>query len=239
MVTRRTWRVFTLAAPSIQLNPLTDSVGSFGYGPDGKDRYPFSIKPDNKLSLVDIMKMTRDTFEGTPFDLSKGLGAGPFGDVMRYEAAPSTLDPVNGILYPNETDIAVRPERPISLYRTVYASIAQARRDLPDAVGAVVWISPYAPHHSSYVPVYTSADKTPSSISKGTQYKISKSSNYWVHSVVGNYLSRLASKSPSTHLPTLIDGTSILLKMFVLYNLLLNKIFLKNKLIWKHKLLLF
>eukprot|EP00604_Paraphysomonas_vestita_P004297 CAMPEP_0174825458 /NCGR_PEP_ID=MMETSP1107-20130205/42774_1 /TAXON_ID=36770 /ORGANISM="Paraphysomonas vestita, Strain GFlagA" /LENGTH=330 /DNA_ID=CAMNT_0016057083 /DNA_START=416 /DNA_END=1405 /DNA_ORIENTATION=- len=139
MATRRTWRVFTLAAPSIHLNPLTDSFGSFGYGPDGTQPYPFSIKPDTKLTLVDIMKMTRDTFEGTPFDLSKGLAAGPFGDVMRYEALPSSIDPVNGINYPNESSIALMHERPISLYRTVYASIAQARKKLPDSIGAVVW----------------------------------------------------------------------------------------------------
>jgi dipeptidase len=190
MVMRRTWRVFTLAAPSLQLNPLTDSVGSFGYGPNGDEAYPFSVKPDKQLSLVDIMKMTRDTFEGTPFDMSRGLAAGPFGDVMRYEAAPSSMDPVDGILYPNESNIAIRPERAISLYRTVYASIAQARVDLPDTIGAVVWISPYAPHHSSYVPVYTNADQTPSPISQGTQYKHSPTANYWIHSVVGNYLSR-------------------------------------------------
>lgn len=190
MATRRTWRVFTLAAPNLQLNPLTDSVGSFGFGPDGRDPYPFSVKPEKKLSLIDIMKMTRDTFEGTPFDLSVGLAAGPFGDVMRYEALPSSIDPVDGILYPNESSVALIHERPISLYRTVYASIAQARKSLPDSVGAVVWISPYAPHHSSYVPVYAVADQTPSGIRKGTQYKLTKSTNYWVHSIVGNYLSR-------------------------------------------------
>lgn len=190
LLTRRTWRVFTLASPNIQLNPLTDSFGSFGYGPDGKNPYPFSVKPEKKLTLTDIMKMTRDTFEGTPFDLSVGLAAGPFGDVMRYEAMPSTIDPTNGIIYPNESSVGLIHERPISLYRTVYASIAQARKSLPDSIGAVVWIAPYAPHHSSYVPVYAIADQTPSGISKGTQYKLTKSTNYWVHSIVGNYLSR-------------------------------------------------
>jgi dipeptidase len=226
MVTRRTWRVFTLAAPSIQLNPLTDAMGSFGYGPDGSQPYPFSVKPDNKLTLVDIMKMTRDTYEGTPFDLGKGLAAGPFGDVMRYEAAPITLDPIDGILYPNESNIALRPERAISLYRTVYASIAQARQGLPDSVGAVVWISPYAPHHSSYVPIYTSAEQTPSSLSTGTQYKLSKTSNYWVHSVVGNYLSRcvltftLVSCSWSPYLlpPPLLSLLSPALQMVQVYD---------------------
>jgi len=190
MCTRRTWRIFSLAAPSLSISPFTDSYASFGFGPHGREPYPFSVKPDKKLTLSDVMAMTRDTYEGTQFDLSTGLAAGVFGDVMRYEAMPSFIDSKNGILYPNETSTALRFERAISLYRTVYASIAQARPNLPDVIGAVVWIAPYAPHHSSYVPVYVSPDSTPSSVSTGTQYKLHKDSNYWVHSVVGNYLSR-------------------------------------------------
>ena len=32
--------------------------------------------------------------------------------------------------------------------------VTQSRASLPDAVGAVTWIAPYAPHHSTFVPVY-------------------------------------------------------------------------------------
>ena len=35
----------------------------------------------------------------------------------------------------------------------------------------VAWIAPYAPHHSTFVPVYASAEKTPSSLNTGTQCK--------------------------------------------------------------------
>ena len=152
--------------------------------------FAISVKVDKKLKLSEVFDFTRDTYSGTPFDLSKGMAAGPFGDVMRFEAMPSWMDPDNGIEYPEETSTAVGFERAISLYRTVYASVAQARSKLPDEVGAVVWISPYAPHHSSYVPVYSAADAAPSSLGQGTQYKLHKESNYWAHTVVGNYLSR-------------------------------------------------
>ena len=30
----------------------------------------------------------------------------------------------------------------------------QSRASLPDAIGAVTWIAPYAPHHSTFVPIY-------------------------------------------------------------------------------------
>ena len=47
--------------------------------------------------------------------------------------------------------------------------MTQSRSYLPDAVGALTWIAPYAPHHSSFVPVYASAPTTPSSLNTGTQ----------------------------------------------------------------------
>jgi hypothetical protein len=57
-------------------------------------------------------------------------------------------------------------------------------------VGAVTWIAQYAPHHASFLPIYASASATPSSLNTGTQYKLDKSSNYWIHCLTGNYLSR-------------------------------------------------
>ena len=52
-----------------------------------------------------------------------------------------------------------------------YSTVTQSRSYLPDVVGAVTWIAPYAPHHSSFVPVYASATVTPSSLNCGTQCK--------------------------------------------------------------------
>jgi hypothetical protein len=47
---------------------------TFGYGPDLSQPYPFSVKVDKPLTVQDIMNMNRDQFEGTPFDLSVGIG---------------------------------------------------------------------------------------------------------------------------------------------------------------------
>jgi dipeptidase len=47
---------------------------SFGFGPDGKQPYPFSVKPDKLLTLQDVMRMNRDQYEGTLFDVTKGAG---------------------------------------------------------------------------------------------------------------------------------------------------------------------
>lgn len=187
--TRRIWRVFTLAAPSLQLSPFTDGLATFGFGPDGRQPYPFSVKPDRPLTVLDIMNMNRDQFEGTPFDLTAGVDAGQFGDPMRFPPLPKYYDSVNGINFDDYND-GVSFERPISLWRTAYSSITQSRADLPNVVGGVTWVAQYAPHHSTFVPVYTSPEKTPHSLNTGNQHKIDKASNWWIHSITGNYLSR-------------------------------------------------
>jgi dipeptidase len=49
-------------------------MATYGYGPDGKSPYPFSVKPDKKLKITDVMAMARDQLEGTQFDLTAGTG---------------------------------------------------------------------------------------------------------------------------------------------------------------------
>ena len=86
MCTRRIWRVFTMADPTLQLSPYTDAFMTYGYGPDGSQPYPFSVKPNRLLSVADIYRMNRDQYEGTQFDLTNRTDAGPMGDPMRWPA---------------------------------------------------------------------------------------------------------------------------------------------------------
>jgi len=108
---------------------------------------------------------------------------------MRFPPLAKWADKSQGVDW-TDYSAGVGFERPISLWRTAYSSITQSRADLPDLIGAVTWIAQYAPHHSSFVPVYASADHTPSSLNTGTQFKVDKQANWWVHCVTGNYLSR-------------------------------------------------
>lgn len=149
--TRRVWRVFTLAAPSLlsTFSPFTDGLGSFGFGEDGTQPYPFSVKPDKPLTLQDIFQMNRDQYEGTQFDLTAGpgfslpsvlsfpfytcfySGAGPFGDPTRYMYLSKTINPVDGVTV-EQFRGGLGYERGISLFRTAYSSVAQARSNVPD-----------------------------------------------------------------------------------------------------------
>lgn len=75
---RRVWRVFNLLAPSVKLPAQTNPTA---------DDYPFSVKPDKKVSASDLMTVFRDHYEGTEFDLTQGLAAGPYGDPARWDGA--------------------------------------------------------------------------------------------------------------------------------------------------------
>src|SRR5512139_1859974 len=63
---RREWRVLSLLAPSLKLDPWAGEQ-------------PFSVKPDKKVSVRQVMAIHRDTYEGTPFDQRNNPLAGPFG----------------------------------------------------------------------------------------------------------------------------------------------------------------
>jgi dipeptidase len=74
--TRRVWRVLSSVAPSLNLPGDTDA-----YAND----YPFSVKAERVLTPEDLMALNRDHYEGTPYDMTKGIGAGPFGDPTRFD----------------------------------------------------------------------------------------------------------------------------------------------------------
>lgn len=62
-------------------------------------------------------------------------------------------------------------QRPISLWRTAYSTITQSRANVPDVL-AVTWIAQYAPHQSTFLPIYASAAHAPEGVNTGTQCKL-------------------------------------------------------------------
>eukprot|EP01035_Chromulina_nebulosa_P019906 gene19906-25861_t len=171
--TRRVWRVFNIAAPSVTINPETDSYAS---------DYPFSVKVDKQLTAEDLMNINRDHYEGTAFDLTKGLAAGPYGDPQRYDIAPvenlTFADMIQGSF-----------ERAISMFRTSYSFVAVSRKDVPDEL-TLLWFSQYAPSSTSYTPFYVSAEELPPPYTRGSLFKFDSSVSYWNFCLVGNYASK-------------------------------------------------
>jgi dipeptidase len=81
---RRVWRVFDLLAPSLRLDPELGSVQEMM-------TYPQYIVPEAPVSPARVMAMLRDHFEGTAYDLTQGMAAGPYGSVSALRARGSAL----------------------------------------------------------------------------------------------------------------------------------------------------
>ena len=135
---RRMWGSFHLLAPSAGLSPHYGNLRT-----DKPHPYPFSIKPDALLEVGDLFRVHRSNYENTSFDATAGLAAGPYGQPNRYGAGE----------FANGTAVTGNWERTISIYRSTYSSVVQARGWLPNAAGGTVWWGPHAAHATCYAPL--------------------------------------------------------------------------------------
>ena len=173
---RRVWRGFSLAAPSRNLSAWVKSAVS--------REYPFSLKPDQKLSVKDILNICRDNYEGTDFDLTKGLAAGPFGNPTRFEGNAESVADKEGRLTPVKGYF----ERPINIYRCLYYHVTQARANMPDGVGGVTWFAPDRAANSITIPLYAGADTLPESLTQGNCLIFDPATLWTANNYVANLL---------------------------------------------------
>ena len=162
---RRIWRVLDRVAPSKEFSPWVED----GFTTD----YPFSLVPDEKLSVADVISLFRDFYEGTEFDLTEGLAAGPFGNPNRY-AGSSKL-------------IKGSWERAISIFRCDYVFVSQVRNWLPDPIGGVVWFGAAAPHESILVPLYCGINDVPYAFDHGNLHEFDADVAGWAMNFMGNW----------------------------------------------------
>lgn len=172
---RRVWRAQSMAAPSLNLSAWVE-------GPFTR-AYPFAIKPDKKMAVQDIMAIYRDNYEGTEFDLSKGLAAGPFGNPTRFEGQAESVADKEGKLTPLTGEF----ERPLNIYRCVYAFVNQSRKWMPDAIGGVMWLAPDRPATSVLLPFYAGALDLPKSVQRADILKFDRQSMWTAFNYVDNY----------------------------------------------------
>ena len=166
----RVWSIFRRAAPSMNLSP------DYHRAVEGAKSYPLWIKPDRKLSLSDIISLMRDHYEGTDFDMTKGIDAGPYG-------APNRWRPITWMV----DSVEYAWERPVSTQQTGFTFISQSRSWLPDAVGGVLWYAFDDTYTNCYVPLYCGIDDIPKSFTVGSLRKFSWESAWWVFNFVANF----------------------------------------------------
>ena len=160
---RRLWRALSLFNQDLQLPCEYDDLVRAPV-------YPFSVVPDRPLGWQDLSRIMRDTFAGTPFDLSRGLAAGAWGVVDRYDSDARQ----HGAF-----------ERPIGTYRMAYSYIGEAAR-VGGAGGAaerdgdaIIWFGPHSSVTSVYLPVAVSMQRAPTALATGSMKQMDRASAFW------------------------------------------------------------
>lgn len=138
---------------------------------------PLYFKPKQKLSLHDVMNSMRDHYEGTPFDVTKDAGSGPYD--APYRPTPLSWK-YEGKSYFNE--------RPISTQQTAGTFVVQMRDFLPNPIGGVIWYGNDDPNMVPYTPVYCCATKAPECYDSkdANDVTFSWDSAFWIQNWVSN-----------------------------------------------------
>lgn len=142
------------------------------------NRMPLWIKPENKVSVHDMMNFMRDHLENTELDMSKDAGAGSYGLPYRWRPLTWTVDSVE---YCNERATATQ--------QTGFSYIAQSRSWLPNEVGGIIWWGVDDASGTVYMPMYTSITKTPTNfaVGNGSMMEWSETSGFWIFNQVENF----------------------------------------------------
>lgn len=131
--------------------------------------YPVTAKPPSPIKVRDLFAIHRDYYQGTKYDMTKGLAAGPWGDPDRWTTSSKSV--VGGW------------ERSIGLFRTTSAHVVQARAK---GQGSVMWFGPHASAATCFVPLGAKSTEVPAPYTIGDPSKRNMDSAYWVHRSVFN-----------------------------------------------------
>jgi dipeptidase len=142
---RREWRVLSLIAPSLDLDPNGENL-------------PFSVKAEKRLSVQDILSIFRDTYQDTPYDMTTILTAvNQKGETEKSPVANPFMNRELLALF------NVQRERTICCARATYLQVTQSRSWLPDAIGGVVWLGYDNPAATPHTPFYCGISQMPES----------------------------------------------------------------------------
>ncbi len=158
------------------------------------EELPFSVKPSAKLSVRDIMKFYRQTYEGTDMDMTRNLMV-PRGGMRGRPDAPAApannqdmvksavANPWMGAdtvrLLNQLKPGTVQQQRTIAIAGCAYSQIIQVRGWLPDEYGAIAWFSFDNPAQSPRIPVFSGVLSLPRSFEVGSQQRYNEESASW------------------------------------------------------------
>jgi dipeptidase len=164
------------------VNDEMDQYINYVSGHDLTRRMPLWVKPNRKISEADMMNFMRDHLEGTPFDMRKDIGAGPFGSPYRWRPLTwKVTDDPKAQEYTNE--------RAVSTQQTGFVFVAESRNWLPDPIGGIFWFGVDDASTTVFNPIYCGILAVPDcfKVGNGDMLTYSPTSAFWLFNMVANF----------------------------------------------------
>lgn len=164
----RVWAYFNLFTPGMdKYLPWIDRAEG--------DPMPLWVKPEKPLSAADMKRAMRDHFEGTPYDMTNDIGAGPYK--VPYRWRPMTFK-VDSVEYTHERAIATQ--------QTGFSFVAQLRNDVAPELRGLLWFGTDDANTCIYLPVFCGVRKAPAQLAHGDVNTLDWNANFWVNNYVAN-----------------------------------------------------
>lgn len=160
-------------------NRFTDAATSAKYFEwvdfESDEAMPLYIIPDKKVSPETMQDAMRDQFQGTPYDMTKDIGAGPYHVPYRWRPMEYEVDGKKYVM-----------ERAIATQQTGWSFVSQSRDWLPDPVGGVFWFGTDDTNTTVYMPFYCGMTEVPVQLQAGDINTFNINANFWVNNIVAN-----------------------------------------------------
>ena len=142
------------------------------------NRMPLWVKPNKKVSVLDMMNFMRDHLEGTELDMSIDLGAGPFHCPYRWR--PMSWE-VDGVEYVHERTTATQ--------QTGFSFVSQSNANRIPEIGGIIWWGVDDCANTVYCPMYTCMTEIPLCyrVGNGSMMEYSETSGFWIFNQVSNW----------------------------------------------------
>lgn len=142
------------------------------------NKMPLWVKPNHKVSVLDMMNFMRDHLEGTELDMSKDLGAGPFHCPYRWRPMDFEVD---GVTYQHERTTATQ--------QTGFSFVSQSNANSIPEIGGIIWWSVDDAASAVYCPMYTCMTDIPLCyrVGNGSMMEWSETAGFWIFNQVANF----------------------------------------------------
>ncbi|WP_430817491.1 dipeptidase [Carboxylicivirga sp. RSCT41] len=172
----REYFILNALAPSLNLDFEADEI-------------PFSVKPDKKVSVQDVMALYRETYANTEYDMTQNLmvtkkkyndNKEEIGvDTIKSPVANPWMGRGERNLYNQLKEGSVEFQRTVAVSWCSYSEIIQLRDWLPDEIGGIAWFSFDNPGQSPRVPIYSGATELPESFNFCGQKRYREDAAIW------------------------------------------------------------